>query len=110
MIYVGSPYTHPDRFVQEKRYLDVSIYTGYLMSKGNIAFSPIAHCHDIARYCKLPTDFEFWKHYCLSLLEKADAMVVLMLEGWEDSKGLTAEIKYAHSLGVPISYERMIHG
>jgi hypothetical protein len=110
MIYVGSPYTHTNKFIQEKRYLDVSVFTGELMKNGLTVFSPIAHCHDIARYCTLPTNYEFWENYCLRMMDVASAMVVLQLDGWDLSRGLTSEIRYATHLGIPISYERMPHG
>lgn len=110
MIYVGSPYTHTNKFIQEKRYLDACVFTGSLMGQGIIAFSPIVHCHNIARYCNLPHDYSFWETYCLRMLDITSALVVLQLDGWEISRGLASEINYATHKGIPISYERMIHG
>lgn len=107
MIYVASPYSHPNAFVREKRFIDVVEFTGNLMKEGVIALSPIAHCHMIAKMCAMPVDFEFWQNYCIGLIDRCDAVVVLQLKGWEDSRGIKCELEYAQALGLPISYERL---
>lgn len=43
MIYVASPYSHPDKKIQEERYVLVSKACAELVSKGYIAFSPITY-------------------------------------------------------------------
>jgi len=52
----------------------------------------------------LPTDWAFWQHVDREHLERCDEMVVLMLDGWEESAGVQAEIRIARELGKPVRY------
>jgi len=65
--------------------------------------SPIAFSHPVAKY-GLPTDWAYWADYDSWCLEVCDELWVLMLIGWEDSVGVTAEIELATQLGMPIRY------
>ena len=40
----------------------------------------------------------------MRMLEASDVLCVLVLDGWKDSVGVTAEILHARSLGKPIVY------
>jgi hypothetical protein len=62
MIYLCSPYTHPDPAVREARYEAACRTAAHLMRSGKIVFSPIAHSHGIAQY-GLPKDWSFWIHH-----------------------------------------------
>jgi hypothetical protein len=104
MIYVASPYSHPDRNVRHTRYVQAQQYTAYLINSGEVAFSPIAHSHPIAAFFEMPTDFEFWQKQCLALLSVCDTMHVLMLDDWDISKGVKAEEESAESQGIEIWY------
>ena len=46
---------------------------------------------------------EMYYNYSMAWLEKADC--VLVVEGWENSKGVKAEIARAEELGKPIYYD-----
>jgi hypothetical protein len=52
----------------------------------------------------MPTDWEFWMDFCIALLSKCDRMVVAKIPGWEESKGVQAEIRYAQDHGIPVEY------
>ncbi len=104
LIFVSSPYTHKDKEVVNKRYEDVSKYAGKLVSEGKTTFSPITYGHVLCGFQEMPTDFEFWKNFCFDFLNKCDEFHVLMLDGWEESVGVKAEIEYAERLEIPIVY------
>lgn len=76
------------------------------MRKGIHVFSPISHTHPIAMDSDfpLPTDWEYWKNYDFAVLRCCKKLVVLQLEGWEKSKGVTGEIELAKQLGIIIEY------
>jgi len=38
------------------------------------------------------------------MIQRADALEVLMFDGWCRSAGVTAEINIAHGLGLPIEF------
>jgi nucleoside 2-deoxyribosyltransferase len=70
---------------------------------GVMVFSPIAHTHPIAMHGELPTSFEFYAAYDEMMISRCDAVVILMLDGWRESVGVTAEIEIAKRLGKPIA-------
>ena len=74
------------------------------MAAGVYVFSPISHTHPIAEAGSLPTGWEFWEAYDNIMLSRCTKLIVLMLDGWKESKGVAAEIKIAEKLGIPIVY------
>jgi hypothetical protein len=106
LVYVASPYSHPDKMVEEMRNIGVAVATGYLMNKylDKSFYSPICHTHPIATVCKLPGHWEFWKQFDETMLSRCNECWVLMLDGWQQSKGVTAEIGIAVELGLPVKY------
>jgi nucleoside 2-deoxyribosyltransferase len=103
MIYLASPYSHPDPAVREQRYRAVCRATAALLRAGLVVFSPIAHSHALVQY-GLPTEWPFWERIDHAYLERCDLLVVLMLDGWKASVGVQAEIAIARELGKPVSY------
>jgi len=103
MIYLASPYSHPERSVREARFQTVCKCAAAFMRNGHHVFSPIAHSHPIAQY-GLSVAWEFWKAFDLELLAMCDSMIVLKLDGWETSDGLWSEIEYAKDSGKPIVF------
>lgn len=104
IIYLASPYTDPDPLVMETRHQLVCELAGRLMCQGHHIFSPIAHCHIIARTCQLPTDYTFWEEYDRKLLSVCGELWVMVIPGWMRSKGVAAEIAIARELNLPIRY------
>lgn len=101
MIYVASPYSHKDPAVMKERYEQVKAFTAHLMRQGLPAYSPIVHGHDIASSHELPTDWEFWQQHCLAMLRRADKMIILRLDGWDQSTGVQAELDFCASCSIP---------
>lgn len=101
-IYLSSPYTHPKAAVRLARHAKACKATGILIERGHLAFSPIAHSHPIAEVHDLPHDYHFWQRLNHSWLDWADALIILTLDGWRESKGVQGEITYATTKGLPI--------
>lgn len=104
MIYLACPYSDPDDDVQEQRFIAVNKVAANLMNAGHLVFSPISHCHPIARAGGLPTDWEFWEKYDRAMIEYCDEMYVLKLPGWSKSTGVAAERKIAAEFHIPIKF------
>ena len=104
IIYIGSPYSHPDRAMMEENYRRVSKLAADLCSQGKVAFSPITYGHTLLGFKEMPGTWEFWQNFCLSFLVKADKLLVYKMPGWESSKGLDAEISFARDHGIAIEY------
>jgi len=104
MIYLGSPYSHPDPAVMEERFTRVSKETASLLNAGFMVYCPIAHCHPLAAAYDLPRDSDFWYRHNVSILRHCEALYVLRLEGWEESVGLKREIEFAGNAYIPIKF------
>lgn len=104
MIYVASPYSNPDKDIVQENYENVTKYVAELTSQGKIVFSPIVYGHTLLQFKEMPTDWEFWNHFCISFLDKCEEVHVLKLHGWYESTGVQAEIFHAENNQVPIKY------
>lgn len=116
VVYLASPYTHKDLGVKEQRAKQVARVAGYLISHGFNIFCPIAHSHYIAEHSSLPAasaagpnyetspEHRMWMRVDLAILEQCAELYVLMLDGWEASKGVQEEIAEARLTGKQISY------
>ena len=104
MIYLASPYSHESQHVRAMRWDQVCRAAGALIASGSHVFSPIAHSHAIATAGNLATDFDAWRSFDLKMLAVCDELVVLKLDGWQESEGIQSEIQYAIDFGMPVSY------
>lgn len=104
LIFLASPYTHPDPAVREARYLGAVAAVARYMKEGFHVYSPIAHSHPAAVEHELPTDKFFWESFNANILGRCDEVWVLKLPGWADSAGVQGEISLAQRLGKPVEY------
>ncbi len=104
MIYLASPYSHPDEYIKIRRFEAAARAAAKLMCQGHIVFSPIAMTHPMAIYGVLPGDWQFWARFDQVFIKLCEELWVLQLQGWRESKGVIAEIKIAETLGLPIRY------
>ena len=52
----------------------------------------------------LPTDWGFWKNYDIAFLDRCGDLIVLMIDGWDRSIGVAAEIEHAKQMGYNTVY------
>ena len=96
MIYVASPYTHKNPEVRSERYYAVMDFIAHHQDEyDQILYSPIVHYHQIAIDFDLPTNWEWWWDKNKQMMDLASTILELRIDGWETSKGMQAEIKYA---------------
>jgi hypothetical protein len=70
-----------------------------------VVISPITYGHTLLEYHEMPSNWDFWKKFCLSFLERCDEMIVYQMPGWENSRGVKEEIEFAKSKGIKITYQ-----
>lgn len=102
--YLASPYNDPDPAVMQQRFEQTCQAAAALMRQGLRILSPVAHSHPIAQY-GLPKGWDYWREVDLMLLEHCDGLIVLTLDGWAESRGVSAETEYAAKHNYPIRYE-----
>lgn len=91
LIYLASPYSHSDPAVMQQRFEQVCEATAGLLRAGYMVYSPIVHSHPLTKY-GLPTDWAYWEQLDTQMIEMCGALVILMLDGWDESTGVTNEI------------------
>ena len=104
MIYLASPYSHPDPVVRNQRFEEVCRLAATLMAQGKHVFSPIAHTLPIALHGNLPTGWDYWESLDRFWIGVCDEVIAMMLDGWRESVGVRAEIAIARELGKPVTY------
>jgi hypothetical protein len=104
LVYLASPYSHPDPAVRQQRFETVCFVAANLMREGHHIYSPIAHTHPIALKGDLPLGFDYWEAYDRKMLASCTDLWVVMMDGWRESKGVKAEIAIAAELGLPVKY------
>ncbi len=85
MIYLASPYSHPEVVVRQQRFHEACRAVATLLAS------------------RL-TDWPFWEQFDRDHLVRCDELIVLMLDGWRESVGVAAEIRIAGELGKPVRY------
>lgn len=99
-IYLASPYTAYlpdgsfDNTTMEQRYRAVMEVTAHLAASGLTVYSPIAMSHAMDSYLGR-LEPSFWYEFDRPMLLGADALFILELEGWKESKGINAEVALA---------------
>jgi hypothetical protein len=105
LIYLASPYSHPDPQVRTMRFDMACRAAAHLMVRGMLVFSPIAHTHPIAMVGALPLGWDYWQLYDSVMLGCCAELLILTLSGWQESAGVIGELAIAHKdLGLPVRY------
>lgn len=101
-IYLAGPFSHTDKKVMDYRAHELAKAAGYLLKKGYLVYSPITHSKPIVDvYPLFPKTFEFWRPLDESMImDWADEVWVLALDGWQNSIGVQAEVELAQSLNM----------
>ena len=102
MIYLASPYSDQSSAVRDARHAQAVEVARQLIERGVIVFSPIAYSHQMAS--ELGGDFESWRKFDLEMIDLADELWVLTLDGWKESIGVAAEIEHARNRSIAILY------
>lgn len=105
MIYLISPYSHSDKTVEQVRARAAAEALRSLLADNRMVYSPIVHGYGMLRILGLnwdPFTHQVWCDHGLAMLKKADGAVALHLPGFDNSKGVRAELEYcrAHDIRV----------
>jgi hypothetical protein len=109
-IYLASPYSHPDALIRRARYGHAVRFIGHLARCKTVIYSPIAHWHDAATRCHLPTAHQFWLDQNDAMLRASRGVFVLRLPDWEKSLGVAHEIELAAFIGLPVDHYEVEFG
>lgn len=103
LLYLASPYSHPDPAVAAARATAAARCAARLLEQGNLVFSPIAHSVTMVEHMTTPAgDWQTWARLDEAMLKRCNALAVLTIDGWRESHGVAAEIGIARQLGLPV--------
>ncbi len=104
IIYLAIPYMHDDPNVMDFR-ADISdIIAADLANRDYNVFAPISAWHVIRKKYDLPGDWSFWHKFDEEFIKISGRIVVIMLYGWKQSTGVTAELKLADKFKLSVEY------
>lgn len=101
MLYLATPYYHPSPEVRNARYQAAKCFLEFYMRQKIPAYSPIVHCHHSASALSDWTNEDFVE-YDLAFLKLCSAMVICPIPGYEVSKGILREMKFAKENNIEI--------
>ena len=106
MIYLASPYTGPDDVMEQRYALTCKACAG-LVKKGFLIYSPIVHWHSIAVAHKLPRSHEFWRTLDYDMIRLSSGVIVLTIDGWQTSIGLSEDLSAANMYHKSVTYKSL---
>lgn len=112
MIYLASPWSHQNPEVRKQRHADVLQATVALLRAGHLVYSPIVYSVPLHE-AGLDGSWETWEKFDRAIIQRCSFLWVLCLDGWLESKGVSAEILIASELNIPIrclSLEQALNG
>jgi hypothetical protein len=101
---MASPFTHKSKRVRDMRAKLATKAAIDLLKHNIMVFAPIPYNANWTRNDSggLPVEWSFWETYDKNFLHRCDGLIILQLEGWNKSVGVTAETQYAREIGLPI--------
>lgn len=102
--YLGLPYSDDDPLVEDWRASISDRVAADLTKQGRIIFAPISAWHHIAKKYKLPGTFEYWLKLDEEFIKASKKLLIITLPGWQESTGVSEEIKLAKKYSIPIDY------
>lgn len=103
LFYLASPFSSNNKQVEAYRFKAVTYILSKLHQEKRFVYSPITHNYPMIEK-GLMKAHEEWMQFDLAMLSKCDGLLVLKLEGFENSRGVTQEIAFAEKNGIPIEW------
>jgi nucleoside 2-deoxyribosyltransferase len=104
LIYLACPFSHPDKNVELQRYEIANRTAAGLMRAGLYIFSPLSHSFPIDKYVQMvgKKSHRFWMDQDLIVLRRCQLLMIINIDGTEESKGVVEEIEEATKLKLPV--------
>lgn len=107
LVYVASPFSSDSPWKEEHNFSLATKWIGRLQVENPdcALFAPITQSYTLKQFePDLGTTFAFWANIDYTFLGKSDELWVLTMDGWKESIGVQAEIKFAEENNIPIKY------
>lgn len=104
LCYLATPYSKYKKGIH-LAFVEASVFAARLMQQGVKVYSPIAHTHSLAVYGNIDLlNHEIWLPFDHALMSLCEALLVVEMDGWKESKGIQYEIEFFNSKQRPVFY------
>lgn len=100
-IYLALPYSHSNPEIRKARFDIATAVSVSLMKQGAVVFSPITYSHQFCQY-GIGIDFNTWADFDYSMIDWADELWLLEINGFECSFGVRKELEKARQTKTPV--------
>lgn len=107
IIYLACPYSHPSMDVRIARFEVSAKAAAHLIHKGKFVYSPITMTHpiDVAMVEEGETmGSDYWCDFDEAFMSVCSEMIILVIPGWEESRGIKREAEFFATAGKPVRY------
>jgi hypothetical protein len=106
IIYLACPYTDKSPKIRLRRFELATAAAATLVKRGFVVFSPITMTHpmDVALSGDDTLGSDFWVKFDEAFMDICSEMIILTVEGWEQSSGIQREIKFFEKAGRSVSF------
>jgi len=104
MIYLAAPYSHDDPSVRQSRRYAAARAAGQIMDAGRLVYSPLSHSWGVLHASPAIINERTWLRHGLDMVRRCDAVVVLQIDGWRESEGVTVEVETARQNGKTVVF------
>ena len=102
--YLATPYSLYDKGLNAA-FKESSRIAGLLAQRGINVFCPIALAHPMSAFSGIdPKDHDFWMARDEPWMEVCEALVVARMQGWQNSRGVGAEIDIFEKADKPVFF------
>lgn len=109
LYYLAGPYTHENSALVAHRRLDHLHAEYWLIAQKLDVIAPINSSGSLEGIWNLPIQYEFWQSRDRKSIRYCDGVIVILMPGWKESKGVTDELQYAKQKGKPIYYLKPVY-
>ncbi len=102
LIYLAAPYSASDHKTEKQRFKRTCEVQAKLMAAGIAVFSPLANSIPAVELGGLTIDHTEFMRFDDVILRRCEELLVLALDGWQQSKGVQEEIKSAILMRKPV--------
>lgn len=104
LVYLATPYSKYKGGI-DAAFAAAAELSARLLVRGMRVFSPICHTHPIAIHGKLdPYAHDVWLPFDEAMMQKSDTLVVALMDGWNQSRGVKHEMDFFREVRKPIYF------
>lgn len=107
IVYLACPYSHASMDVRLARFEASAHAAAHLIHEGKFVYSPITMTHPIDLVMAAEGDTmgsDYWCDFDEAFMSVCSEMMILVIPGWDESRGIKREAQFFSARGKPVRY------